>query len=107
MKKAPTQDFAKHGDFTCTEEQTIGLPGINLNITDDTSDDVLLRSERLRENSAPKPNSSLLAHWLTFPIKFGDQPLLKEKIYVKNLIDDGVIAYEEAFTPFEVEELSG
>ncbi|MGE6796109.1 AAA domain-containing protein [Psychrobacter okhotskensis] len=104
MKKAPTQDFAKHSDFTCTEEQTIGLPGINLNITDDTSDDVWLRLERLRENSAPKPNSSLLAHWLTFPIKFGDQPLLKEKIYVKNLIDDGVIAYEEAFTPFEVED---
>ena len=104
MKKAPTQDFAKHSDFTCTEEQTIGLPGISLNITDDTSDDVWLRLERLRENSAPKPNSSLLAHWLTFPIKFGDQPLLKEKIYVKNLIDDGVIAYEEVFTPFEVED---
>ncbi|WP_440454159.1 AAA domain-containing protein [Psychrobacter sp. ASPA161_9] len=104
MKKAPTQDFAKHSDFTCTEEQTIGLPGISLNITDDTSEDVWLRLERLRENSAPKPNSSLLAHWLTFPIKFSDQPLLKEKINVQNLIDDGVIAYEEAFTPFEVED---
>lgn len=104
MKKAPTQDFARHSDFTCAEEQIIGLPGISLNITDDTSEDVWLRLERLRENSAPKPNSSLLANWLTFPIKFGDQPLLKEKIYVQNLIDDGVMAYEEAFTPFEVED---
>lgn len=104
IKKTPTQNFAKHSDFTCTEEQIIGLPGISLNITDDTSEEVWLRLERLRESSAPKPNSSLLAHWLTFPIKFSDQPLLKEKIYVKNLINDGVISYEEAFTPFEVED---
>ncbi|HCT73943.1 MULTISPECIES: AAA domain-containing protein [Psychrobacter] len=104
MKKMPTQDFAKHSDFTCTEEQVIGLPGISLNITDDTSEDVWLRVERLRENSAPKPNSSLLANWLKFPIKFSDQPLLQEKTNIKNLIDDGVIAYEEAFTPFEVDD---
>ena len=104
MKKMPTQDFAKHSDFTCTEEQVIGLPGISLNITDDTSEDVWLRVERLRENSAPKPNSSLLANWLKFPTKFSDQPLLQEKINIKNLIDDGVIAYEEAFTPFEVDD---
>ena len=39
MKKAPTQDFAKHSDFTCTEEQLLGLPGINLNITDDNPTD--------------------------------------------------------------------
>lgn len=58
MKKAPTQDFAKHSDFTCTEEQLLGLPGINLNIADDTSEDVWLRLERLRENSAP----NLVAH---------------------------------------------
>ncbi len=104
IKKTPTQNFAKHSDFTCTEEQIIGLPGISLNITDDTSEEVWLRLERLRESSAPKPNSSLLANWLIFPIKFGDQPLLKEKINVQNLIDDGVIAYEEVFTPFEVED---
>lgn len=23
MKKTPTQDFAKHSDFTCTEEQLL------------------------------------------------------------------------------------
>ncbi|WP_201605670.1 AAA domain-containing protein [Psychrobacter sp. JCM 18903] len=104
MKKTPTQDFTKHSDFTCTEEQVIDLPGISLNITDDASEDVWLRVERLRENSAPKPNSSLLANWLKFPAKFSDQPLLQEKINIKNLIDDGVIAYEEAFTPFEVDD---
>lgn len=37
MKKAPTQDFTKHSDFTCTEEQVLGLPGISLNIIDDSS----------------------------------------------------------------------
>ncbi|MFZ3142861.1 AAA domain-containing protein, partial [Psychrobacter glacincola] len=103
MKKTPTQDFAKHSDFTCTEEQIIGLPGISLNVTDDTSEDVWLRLERLRESSAPKPSSSLLTDWLMFPIKFSDQPLLQEKINVQQLIDD-VVAYEEVFTPFEVED---
>lgn len=105
MKKAPTQDFAKHSDFTCTEEQLLGLPGINLNITDDTSEDVWLRLERLRENSAPKPNSALLAHWLKFPVKFSDQPSLKEKTSVQPFIDDGLLSSgaTEVFTPFEVE----
>lgn len=104
MKRTPTQDFAKHSEFTCTEEQVIGLPGIGFNITDDTSENVWLRLERLRENSAPKPNSSLLANWLKFPIKFSNQPSLQEKINVTNLIADGVIAYEEAFTPFEIDD---
>ncbi|WP_010196164.1 AAA domain-containing protein [Psychrobacter sp. PAMC 21119] len=104
MKKAPTQDFTKHSDFTCTEEQVLNLPGISLNIIDGSSEEVWLRLERLRENSAPKPSSSLLANWLIFPIKCGDQPLLQEKINVQNLIDDGAIAHEEAFTPFEVED---
>ena len=105
MKKAPTQDFAKHSDFTCTEEQLLGLPGINLNITDDTSEDVWLRLERLRENSAPKPNSALLAHWLKFPAKFSEPPSLKEKASVQSFIDDGLLSSgaTEVFTPFEVE----
>ena len=105
MKKAPTQDFAKHSDFTCTEEQLLSLPGINLNITDDTSEDVWLRLERLRENSAPKPNSALLAHWLKFPAKFSEQPSLKEKTSVQSFIDDGLLSSgaTEVFTPFEVE----
>lgn len=104
MKKAPTQDFTKHSDFTCTEEQVLNLPGISLNIIDGSSEEVWLRLERLRENSAPKPSSSLLANWLIFPIKFGDQPLLQEKINVQNLKYDDAIAHEEAFTPFEVED---
>lgn len=105
MKKAPTQDFAKHSDFTCTEEQLLGLPGINLNITDDTSEDVWLRLERLRENSAPKPNSALLAHWLKFPAKFSEPPSLKEKASLQSFIDDGLLSSgaTEVFTPFEVE----
>ena len=105
MKKAPTQDFAKHSDFTCTEEQLLGLPGINLNITDDTPEDVWLRLERLRENSAPKPNSALLAHWLKFPAKFSEPPSLKEKASVQSFIDDGLLSSgaTEVFTPFEVE----
>lgn len=104
MKKAPTQDFAKHNEFTCTEEQIIGLPGISLNVTDDTSEDVWLRLERLRENSAPKPSSLLLANWLKFPIKFSDQPLLQEKINAQQLINNNIVVHEEAFTPFEVED---
>lgn len=104
IKKAPTQDFAKHNEFTCTEEQIIGLPGISLNVTDDTSEDVWLRLERLRENSAPKPSSSLLANWLKFPIKFSDQPLLQEKINAQQLINNNIVVHEEAFTPFEVED---
>lgn len=61
-----------------------------------------LRLERLRENSAPKPSSLLLENWLNFPLKFSDQPSLKEKINIQNLVDDRVMAYEEALTPFEV-----
>ncbi|MGP5009503.1 AAA domain-containing protein [Psychrobacter glacincola] len=105
MKKTPTQDFAKHSDFTCTEEQLLSLPGINLNITDDTSEDVWLCLERLRENSAPKPSSALLAHWLKFPVKFSEQPSLKEKTSVQSFIDDDLLSSgaTEVFTPFEVE----
>ena len=64
-----------------------------------------LRSERLRENSAPKSNSALLAHWLKFPVKFSDQPSLKEKTSVQSFIDDGLLSSgaTEVFTPFEVE----
>ena len=104
MKKTPTQDFVKHNDFNCTEAQVIDLPGISLNVTDNSSKDVWLRLERLRENSAPKPSSSLLVNWLKFPIKFSDQPLLQEKINAQQLIDNSIIIYEEAFTPFEVED---
>lgn len=104
MKKTPTQDFVKHNDFNCTEEQVIGLPGISLNVTDDTSEDVWLRLERLRENSAPQPSSALLASWLDMPTKFSDQPLLKTKIRAHQLADNGLRDYEEAFTPFEVKD---
>ena len=105
MKKAPTQDFAKHSDFTCTEEQVLNLPGISLNITDNSAEEVWLRLERLRENSMPKPSSSLLAHWLVFPAKFSEPPSLKEKTSVQPLIDDGLMFADstEVFTPFEVE----
>lgn len=104
MKKSPTQDFVKHNDFNCTEEQVIGLPGISLNVTDDTSEDVWLRLERLRENSAPKPTSSLLASWIETPLKFSEQPLLRTKINVQQPVDNDVKAYEEAFTPFEIKD---
>ncbi|WP_274902130.1 AAA domain-containing protein [Psychrobacter sp. DAB_AL62B] len=104
MKKTPTQDFVKHNDFNCTEEQVIGLPGISLNITDDESNEVWLRLERLRENSAPQSSSALLASWLDMPTKFSDQPLLKAKIHVQQPAGNSVRAYEEVFTPFEVKD---
>ncbi|MBH0064488.1 AAA domain-containing protein [Psychrobacter sp. SZ93C1] len=105
MKKAPTQDFTKHSDFTCIEEQVLNLPGISLNIIDDSSEDVWLRLERLRENPVPKPSSSLLAHWLVSPVKLSDQPSLKEKTSVQPFIDDGLMFADstEVFTPFEVD----
>ena len=105
MKKAPTQDFTKYGDFTCIEEQVLNLPGISLNITDNSTEDIWLRLERLRESSAPKPSSLLLENWLVFPVKFSDQPSLKEKTSVQSFIDDGLISSDstEVFTPFEVD----
>lgn len=104
MKKTPIQNFVRHSEFTGTEEQIIGLPGISLNIINDSSDEVWLRLERLHENSAPEPKNVLLKNWIKFPIKFDDLPVLKEKLSEKNLIDNIVVAYEEAFTPFEVED---
>ncbi|WP_435949165.1 AAA domain-containing protein [Psychrobacter sp. DM8] len=104
MKKTPIQNFVRHSEFTGTEEQIIGLPGISLNIINDSSDEVWLRLERLHENSAPEPKNVLLKNWIKFPIKFDDLPVLKEKLSEKNLIDNVVVAYEEAFTPFEVED---
>ncbi|WP_201512031.1 AAA domain-containing protein [Psychrobacter alimentarius] len=103
MKKAPIQDFTKYSDFTCTEEQILNLPGISLNIKDNTSEEVWLRLERLRENPAPKPSSSLLENWLVFPAKFSDQPSLKEKVSVQSLANKDLMFSTEAFTPFEVE----
>ncbi|MCG3873048.1 AAA domain-containing protein [Psychrobacter sp. Ps7] len=103
MKKAPTQDFTKHSDFTCTEEQVLNLPGISLNIIDDSAENVWLRLERLRENPVPKPSSSLLAHWLVFPAKFSEPPSLKEKTSVQLLIHDGLMSSTEVVTPFEVD----
>lgn len=103
LKKAPTQDFAKHTDFTCTEEQVLGLPGISLNITDDTSDEVWLRLERLRENSVPKSDSPILTPWLILPSKFNDQPSLKQYIAAHHL-DKATITSDEVFTPFDFDE---
>ncbi len=102
IKKVPTQNFTKHSEFACTEEQLLGLPGISLNSIDENADEVWLGVERLRENPVPKPDSLLLNPWLDFPSKFNDQPLLKEKIKTRQIHAD-TTSTAEVFTPFAID----
>ncbi|HEX9927845.1 MAG TPA: AAA domain-containing protein [Pyrinomonadaceae bacterium] len=91
MNDVPKTEVEAYGNFLFYHHQLQNLPGAQIDASPgDGSDEIWLRVERLREMTAPKPQSALLAVCLELTNDPNKTPYLKKSVTVKELESAGV-----------------